>query len=546
VPLTTGILACLLVVWLTAPAGVRELSLDDLPHLRDYPARNAALSALQVARLPHWQEVAGDSLWRPIPKLLWRATAPLAARTDTRVHAAVTALLAALCAGLLACVLLTTAPLGSRAGSAAVFALVPVAHLLSADVLLPFVGQADLLAAAGVLGACLCWMRAGRLSLALGMACFAAALLSKESSYPAVVALPVAVACCGRGAARQRRRRASVVFGLALLLMALRVAGDMALVGSSVLPAGAGGARLAPGERAVGPVETLGRYAIHIVFPTLPQTDYSFLKQPAANGRPGAAARVAGGVCVLALAAGALWLTRPRWRATRRNAGALRARRAMAAALAWIILFLAPYLNIVPFGALWGGRFAFLPIVGFAWLLFTAAPLLPVALRQLPLVYAVAILGAGAWQMPGRASDFRDPQTLWEAEVRRRPDHAFAWKNLAAYLQRTGNLTAALEAVTRATNLWPQFGEAWLARGQIHRAAGDDEAAASCFERAAQFLPPDHADLLIEQARLAATHRDFTAAAERLERVLRNNPGNHHAQQILDSVRRDMTTTAPR
>ncbi|MCX7718600.1 MAG: hypothetical protein N2111_09410 [Candidatus Sumerlaeaceae bacterium] len=546
VALTTGILALLLVVRMTAPAAVRELSLDDIAHLHDYAAQNATRSAAQVVRLPHWQDEAGDSLWRPLPKLLWRATAPLAIRTNTRIHAVVTAGLAAICAALFACTLQAVRSPHRRGWMIVLYACVPLAHLLSADVLLPFVGQADLLAAAGVLAAWLCWSGGGRWRLVLGALCLGAALLSKESAFPAVLVLPLAVAWCGRGAARFRRRRAAAVFVLAVIVAGLRLAAGHALFGGFLLPSGAAGGRLAEGERAVGFFETLGRYAMHIVYPVLPQTDYSFFKQPSTRQAAAATAASAAGVATAAVLAGAAgWLMRSRRPAARRDADALRARREAAAALAWIGLFLMPYLNLVPFGALWAGRFAFLPLFGFAWLLQAAGCLVGRGARWVPPVYAAGLVVAGAWLMPVRAADFRDPRTLWEAEVRRQPDHAFAWKNLAAYLQRDGDLRGALDAVTRATTLWPQFGEAWLARGQIHRAAGDDAAAGFCFDRAAALLPPEHADLLIEQALLAATRRDYAGAARRLERVLGLNPANNRARDLLDRVRRDMATIEP-
>ncbi|OYT68548.1 MAG: hypothetical protein CFK52_14795, partial [Chloracidobacterium sp. CP2_5A] len=130
-----------------------------------------------------------------------------------------------------------------------------------------------------------------------------------------------------RGAARIRRRRAAAVFVLAVVVAGLRVAAGQALFGGFHLPAGAAGGRLAEGERAVGFFETLGRYAVHILYPDLPQTDYSFLKQPSSR-QTAADAVSASGVATAAVLAGAAgWLMRSRRPAARRDADALRARR---------------------------------------------------------------------------------------------------------------------------------------------------------------------------------------------------------------------------
>ncbi|MEI7634126.1 MAG: hypothetical protein WCK47_07575 [bacterium] len=498
-PLTAGILGFFLVLSLTWPAGRRELSLDDLVHFQLNPAQNVSLSLWQIARLRHWQHDPADGTWRPVPKLLWTALWRVG-DGRTLPFAFMTAVLAGVCAGLFGVCLMRGRGPSAPAPLVLLAAVAPLLNPLSADVILPFVGQAELLAAAGTLGAWICWRRPGIRSgmrFAGGCLFLASAILSKEGAYPAAVVVPLAI-WFGEGGRPMRRRLAARAFAAAFALIVLRLSLQTYVLGGFQPISGHGGGWFAPGERRVGFMEITGRYAAGFLFPAIPQTDYSFLKQ--AGSRAGAYPWIGAlAFCIaLALLAALLW----RARANRANARSLRARREAAAALLWMPLFLSPFLQIIPFGALWAGRFAFIPLFGFVWLIFVAgtaaaAPGSPAsgkdgtpwakartAAAYMPVVYLVLISVFGAAMISMRSRDFVSPLALWESEVRRQPDHGMAWQNLSVYLYRQGRLADAYVASKRSTELLPTIEHHWVTRGQLARDLGLRDDAAQSFARA--------------------------------------------------------------
>ena len=529
-PCLTGLVVFALVLVVTWSAARRELSLDDRLHVGVFPAENQSRTAFVVFKLRHWQSQSLDAVWRPTSKLLW-CQMQRSGILASPVLTVVTALLAGLCAAALFRVL---AARERRPGAfLAVFAALPLLHPLSADVLLPFVGQVDLMAALGVVGAAALLTDGVRARLVPAVAMLAFAFLSKESAWPAVAALPALVWFSG-GSRPRRKRMALATVAAAVVLLLVLLGTRHALFGRAIYTTGAAGNAPVPGERNVGSLEIIGRYAVAFVIPHIPQTDYSFLKQPGSSAGFYPLVGIMTVVGVLSVTAMVLWRTR----ATRQNAVRLRVRRCMAGALLWIVLFLLPYIGLVPIGALWAGRFFFLPLFGLAMLAESVAPLLPSRRRWVPLAFSAAWIMAGIIGITVQAGDWASPVRLWQSEVRRKPAHAFAWKNLAAHLQAAGDVSGAYAADCRATELWPTFGEAWLARGQIARAQGRPRDAAEAFQRA-ESLMHDDITVQVEQAKLLASQRRFPDAAERLRRVLKRDPGNAEATRVLDRVLRE-------
>lgn len=479
-----GLAATVAVLLLTFPAALRTLALDDVFHLSTFPAANSTLSLPEILQLRHWQNQEVDNTWRPIPKLLWRALGPLEQQGTVRAW-----FVTGLFAGLLAA--FTAALLRERVAArwAVPLALLPVLHPLAADVVLPFVGQADLLAAAGVVGACWCWRRRGTGRAIAGCAMLLGAMLCKESAFPAVAAVLLLLLS---GAGRARRRRALLAGALAGGCLAARFLLQWLFTGAWPGATGGAGFQFMEGERAVRPPEILGLYIQGTLLPPgAPQTDYSFLKQPGSSA-PLLPVLLAGlFVAVMLHAAHHAWRGPVRER--------IRARRVLALLL-WFVLFLAPFLGIAGIGALWAGRFALLPMVAMPLLL---GELLRLPRWRVPLrVYTVGLLLWGCALLAMRAPDWRGPAELWQAEVRRQPAHAFAWKNLGAELALRNETAAAREALVRATELWPGFGEAWLARGQTEAGLGLLGDAEQSYRTARRFL--NTRELALERARLLA------------------------------------------
>lgn len=524
--------AVLVVLW---PAGGRELALDDRAHLGVFPRANREANWIEVLGARHWQSQTTDNLWRPLPKAVWTVIGGRGVATPVFATGA-SVLLAALGAFFLAGAFGRSAPRWRWAG---VGALVPLAHPLSADVLIPFVGQADLMALGGVaLGL---WAVLGRWRgvpwWVLGS--LLVAFHAKESAFPAAVALPVVALLSGPGGPRVRRRRAAWVLGAAGMALVVRFAGQWIAVGT--LPgtwSGTGGTVMGT-ERAVGFQETVGRYAWGLASLQVPQTDYSFLKQPESQA---GYFPIFGVVTLTGWGVAMAWCAWPR-RVTRANAVSLRRRRQGAAALLWVPLFLGPYLNLIPIGAIWAGRFALLPLAGIAWLLVlsfeeTRERIGRDAFRGVLLVLGTLLL-VGFGMQHDRAREWISPMALWSAEVERVPAHAFAWKNLAAWQQQAGEPELALESVREATRLWPTFGEAWLARGQIERAAGRSADARASFARA-RGLSPRVAETWAESARLEAAEGRFGLARGYAARAVELAPESKDYRYLLERIEGDL------
>lgn len=528
-PLAVGIVVAIVVLFVTSPAADREFSLDDIPHLAQFPSQNRAHSPAEIARLRHWQNQTEDSVWRPIPKVLWAGLNRIGLCAPPTLTC-ITALLAGCCAAaFFVCWHGTIA----NPVLLALVATVPVLTPLSADVLLPLVGQSDLLAAVGVLGA-FAWLQFR------GVACLACAgvfllfaFLSKESSWPAVIALPLVI-WLGPGSSRFRRHKALTALLLGGGIMAVVLVTRFALFGNFTSTAGAAGsAAMAAGERSIGTLESVGRYSAAMLLPFIPQTDYSFLKQPGGSSGSYPYCGMAALLCLGTL----MSICARRTRATRANAARLRASRRALGAACWIILFLFPYLGFIPLGALWAGRFAFLAMFGIPILLLSLAGLLPTILRPIVPAYLCIIIVFGIFAIHRRAYDWVSPVALWNAEIRRQPNHAFAWKNHAVYLQRDGKLEEAFASASTATKLWPTFGEGWLAKGQIAWAAGKHSEADSAFNKAERLIP-GNSTLELARAQFCESRGNLDQAEQRLHALLTHDPANTEARKSLERVLR--------
>lgn len=282
---------------------------------------------------------------------------------------------------------------------------------------------------------------------------------------------------------------------------------------------------MAAGERQPGILEIVGRYASAILFPIIPQTDYSFLKQPGSAAGPYPILGLMAVVCMAVIAA----ICARRTPASHGNASCLRVKRRALGAACWISLFLLPYIGLFPLGALWAGRFAFFALFGMPVLLLSGAELVSPTVRLVVAAYFLIIVLCGLWGIHNRAKDWLSPSVLWEAEIRREPDHAFAWKNRAVYLQRDGQMDEALAAVTTSTRLWPTFEEAWLARGQIAWAGGRIADADVAFKKAEELLP-DNPPLELARAQFAESQGNLDEAERRLRKLLSHDPDSKNTE----------------
>jgi tetratricopeptide (TPR) repeat protein len=102
---------------------------------------------------------------------------------------------------------------------------------------------------------------------------------------------------------------------------------------------------------------------------------------------------------------------------------------------------------------------------------------------------------------------------------------------------RLGEPDAAWSALTRTNELAPAYAPAWCRRGEWLLDRGEADAAAAAFERA---LAIESTNLWasIGIARVHLERRDYQRAAELLEQVLQQHPGDRYALQLLGTAYR--------
>ena len=467
------------------PARHGQFIYDDQYYLVQNPAVQGQASP--------WTSALGapeQALWRPltVATFAWQWQGPGAAgpllAANVALHLLVSLLVLALGRRLL----------GSRPAALA-GALLFAVHPVHAEAVAWVSGRAELLAAAGVLGAWLAWLRPGASSAAASAALLGAALLAKEN---ALVAPLLFVA--GDWLLLRRppqRARLLLLAGVVAAVWCARLA---------VLP------RALPGGAPFGDVPLPGRLfvAAQILGESLrlcawPLPSRIFFPRDEFLA-PRAAAWIA--LATAVLVATLCW----------------RRRRDVAACLLLVPLALFSVLNVVPIGATFAARFLYLPSV-FACLAAGAA-LAAWGRREhargrgpgASVLAGVLLLGAALPACRVAVRVFASDLALWAHEVEVAPDVAHARYNHGYFLDEAGrflaldrDLPGAAQELEASLLLDPDHASAGLAHqilgnlalGARGRGVPDLPRAARHFRSALEQLP-DLADARINLATLAA------------------------------------------
>ena len=513
--LAEGALARPMLTAALAAAGASANTLPNQPVLDDGWAvvANPLVRAFDVAGIFREQAgfAAGETLigpYRPVATLTnalsyWlHGSAPGGYHVvNVSLHVAVTILVLVLARRVLAALVPGRASTGAL-GAALLFALHPV-HV---EAVAPLVARADLLAAAGGIGALLLALGRGERwwRLPAAVALLALAILSKETAVAvpglyALVALAVPAAAglpARPGLSRPEGRRALAA------LAGVTVALGLALVPYLLLRPGAA---VAPGVAswffgrprtvvALTMTRALAEYLRLLVWPLDLMTDFGYAERIPFTERlgwPPALATLAwGSVAVAGLAS-------------------LRRSPLRAIGLLWAFVALAPVLNVVPVGVLMAERFLYLGSVGFClWAGQWPAALAEAATRagrpwlarRLPAL-ALVVLALLAARTVARNADWRDPIALYEAELRHAPRNVTVNNNLAvAYLGR-GETTRAVERLEVALAVAPGYWRAHVNMGICRHRLGDLAGARAAFARASAISPgaasPRYFDALV-------------------------------------------------
>lgn len=413
-PVSAWVLVC--VALAHAPSLGGGFVWDDVILLRDQPALHRVETAWEAAFadfFPSRGDGAGGGYLRPIPVLLnaltWQSTggAPWAFRLgNLLVHLASVALLMSL-----------LRRWGVTAFAAAVGAAFFGLHPALTEAVDFISGRTDLLAGFFVLVALTAVVRAVGSWPGLAAAGLAAALAlaSKEVALGAWPALVLAAPQA------HRRRVALVLGGVAACMVTARLVADVPaperlFFPSTALPV------VVPGL-----VAFYGRLAL---LPDPLQAVYAL---------PGLASPGVETLVGVVLVGFALW-------GALRGSGKIRLGIALAAGT------LAPVLHLVPISTLVAPRYLYLPLLGGALLVASAAERLPGrwprALLALPLL--------GLMLTPMRAADWRSETTLWTAELAVEPESFVAHQNLGAAYAEAGDLDRATFHLREAARHRPE------------------------------------------------------------------------------------------
>ena len=188
----------------------------------------------------------------------------------------------------------------------------------------------------------------------------------------------------------------------------------------------------------------------------------------------------------------------------------------------WYLVALAPY-AVAPLNILVGERRAYLASGG---LLLAAAWAWGELRRRRP---AVALIwGGGALLCLGILSAQRNAVWatevgLWGDAVAKAPASARARLNLALAHRRAGHRAEAERHLEQGLAINPQYGDAWVVRGDMHMEDGDAGGAEAAFGRALA-LNPDQAGVYHNLGCLRQQGGDLAGAVEMYEAALAREP----------------------
>jgi tetratricopeptide (TPR) repeat protein len=429
---------------------LNHFALDDNFIIVGNPRVHQLSNQHEIWLTPYWPGYGKAlGLYRPLAifayALQWNAGAGapwLFHSVSILLHAGVSVLLYALLRRL-------ATPAGALVG-----ALLFAVHPLHTEVVANVVGQAELLAAAAVLGACVLLaarpagpaLGHGRLLLILLL--LALGMLAKEGAVVAPGLLVAIDAAQGRlQLSREHRRRYLAQMGAPLCFMATLVLAYL-LLRFHVLDS-IGGIDAAPNlpflrqeHRLLSALRCWPEYMRLLFFPLDLSADYSpGVILPATRVTPMVAlgALLLAGTLTLALATP--------WR----PAAGLPA--------AWFFLTVLPVSNLLlPIGVLLAERILYLPSAALAFLAARAWPLVVQRTqrqRRLAPALAAALLLALAVRSAVRNPDWRTTRTVWDSLVRDHPESYRAQWIRGALVYDRGNLELARGYWELAFRIWP-------------------------------------------------------------------------------------------
>jgi len=487
---------------------------------------DAALSEIFTSH--YWQHVIpSGNLYRPLTILSYRLNAAVDGLEPAGYHA-VNVILHLLCA----CLLLPIARgLSFGRGGALAGAAIFAAHPIHTEAVAGVVGRADLLAAAGVLGALALHVSTrspGPVRTTAAAALLAAGLLSKES---AVVLPAMAIAA---DLFRIRMKTTTFRQIAPAQMTFITVVAAWLVVRALVLP-GAQPGTLSDSVFAEVPwphqfltaLWVLSRYLQLLVAPVTLSADYSYAQTPLVTTALNPRVLIAAGALAAMAVIGLMGMTRR---------SSLARGQAAFCALAFLAA-IAPVSNlIVPIGTIMAERLLYLPSMAFCLAIPVAWTLIAPRLRPaVPALLAALLVATFAARTIVRNRDWKDQLALFSTTVIASPNSARAHYNLGIALEDTGRPDAALAEYRIAMQINPDDAKP-LRNAALLLAARDRTTEALALLEKAALIDPSLPGLLSDLGAVySALGRPVEAEASLREALIRD-PDNLEATYNLGSL----------
>jgi regulator of sirC expression with transglutaminase-like and TPR domain len=212
-----------------------------------------------------------------------------------------------------------------------------------------------------------------------------------------------------------------------------------------------------------------------------------------------------------------------------------RALRLVAFGIFWFFIALSVESSVIPIADVIFEHRVYLPSVG-AFLAFSAAAGLGaerLAVRhRLGWKAAASVLGGIVLIFSvvtiQRNRVWHDEETLWSDVVRKSPNKARGFNNLALALLKKGQLEKACALFDRAITLDPRYAEAYNNRGNLSEKINQNEKAIEGYSRAIEINPYD-ADYYYNRGYVRSKEKEYEAAIRDFSRAIELDPRHDKA-----------------
>jgi tetratricopeptide (TPR) repeat protein len=190
---------------------------------------------------------------------------------------------------------------------------------------------------------------------------------------------------------------------------------------------------------------------------------------------------------------------------------------------------LAPVIHIVPANVVLAEHFLYFPSLGYALLVSLAVTHFLERRRAVAVAaFAVVLLACCARTVMGTL-DWKDDLILFSKAVALSDESPAAHFDYGVSLAERGRLQEALVELRRATELSPDYADAWSAMGRAEDKLGQHALGLEHCARAVE-CAPDDARFLNDLGMMQFQARQYAAAAQSFQRVLELRPRHDHAR----------------